>query len=61
MLASELIKRLSKRLDLYGDVDVVFRDSDGDFIDPGTDIGSVYYDDEDERIVISDQYDFFEE
>ena len=60
MKASEVIERLQRRIDMFGDWEVVFRDKDGEF-DPDVDIISVYVDDEAERIVVSDAFDPFDE
>lgn len=53
MKASELIEELQKRIEIYGDFPIVIRlsgeDEDIEFF-------VVYGDDEDERIVISDDY-----
>ena len=53
MKASEIIKELQERIELYGDWNVIIRVSEcGD--DGDLDVGSVYADDEAERLVISD-------
>lgn len=41
MRMSEVVLELQKRIDLYGDSELVFRDYDDDF---GANILSVYYD-----------------
>jgi hypothetical protein len=56
MKASDIIKELQKRIDIYGDCEVIFRDSDGD---DDIDILSVYQDEEAERTVVSNQFDYF--
>ena len=56
MKASDIIKELQKHIDLYGDCEVIFRDSDGD---NDIDILSVYQDDEAARTVVSNQFDYF--
>jgi hypothetical protein len=48
--ASEIIKELQERIKLYGDYDVIFRDV---FDDCDIDTGAVYFDEDAERIVIS--------
>lgn len=48
MKASELIKELQERIELYGDWGVQIRTEDDD-----VDVGSVYADDEAERIIVS--------
>lgn len=49
MKASEIIKELQKRIDLYGDCNVTFRTEDDDMV-----IGSVYFDEDADSIIISD-------
>lgn len=56
MKASDIIKGLRKCIDIYGDCEVIFRDSDGD---DDVDILSVYQADEAERTVVSNQFDHF--
>ena len=51
MLISELIKELQERLDLYGDSAFVFR-SWG--TDDDCDVLSAYYDQDDEKMIVSD-------
>jgi hypothetical protein len=58
MKASDIITELRKRIDLYGDCEVIFRDSDGD---DDIDVLSVYHDEDTERTVISNQFDHFAE
>lgn len=48
MKASEIIKELQERVALYGDWNVQIRTEDDDI-----DVGSVYVDDEAERIIVS--------
>ena len=50
MKASEIVKELKERIKLYGDYDVIFRDV---FDDCDMDTGAVYFDEDAERIVIS--------
>lgn len=52
MKASEVIKELQERIELYGDWEIVIRIDDYDDID----LGLVYADDESERIVVSSFY-----
>lgn len=52
MKASEVIKELQKRIELYGDWEVVIRIDDYDDID----LGLVYADDESEIIVVNSFY-----
>lgn len=54
MKASELIKELKERIFLYGDYEVLIRDDD----DQEIDAGSVYFDEDAERIIIS-SFHFF--
>ena len=54
MKASELIKRLQRRIDLYGDLDCVVRYDEGE---EEFDLSCVYGDEEAERIVLSDDFD----
>lgn len=54
MKASAIIKKLEEQIKLYGDWNVIIRIDDEDDID----VGSVYTDDESERIVISDFFGF---
>lgn len=56
MKTSELIRELQERIELYGDSEMMFYDSEGieDF-----DINSVYYDDKTERIMVSNLIDMF--
>jgi len=58
MKASNLIEMLQRRIDLYGDWNVQFREFGED---SDLDVNSVYADDEAERIIISDCYDSFGE
>ena len=53
MKASELVKELQERIRLYGDHDVIFRDA---FDDCDMDTGAVYFDEDAERIVISNDF-----
>lgn len=50
MKMSEVVLELQKRIDIYGDSELVFRDYDDDF---GTNIMSVYYDDDENVCVVS--------
>lgn len=54
MKASEIIRELAERIELYGDWNVVIRIDDEDDID----VGSIYADDEAERIVVSDFFGY---
>ena len=51
MLISELIEELKERLELYGDSRVIFR---GYLSDDDIDIEAAYYDDDDDKMVLSD-------
>lgn len=53
MLISELITELQKRLELYGDSGVCFRDSEGDM---DMDIMTAYYDQDDDKMILTDDY-----
>ena len=53
MKASEIVKELQERIKLYGDYDVIFRDV---FADCDMDTGAVYFDEDAERIVISNDF-----
>ena len=53
MKASEIIKELQERIELYGDWNVIIRVSECSD-DDDIDVGIVYTDDEAERIVISE-------
>ena len=55
MKASDIIKALQERIEVFGDWEVIFRETDGD---DDVDILSVYADDETKRIVVSDFPDF---
>jgi len=58
MKASELIKELQERIDVYGDSEVVFRDcNSGEDID----IISVYYDIDVDHVIVSNLVDVFTE
>lgn len=54
MLISELIKELQERLEMYGDAQVVYREFDGDM---DLDICSAYFDQDEEKMVVSDMFD----
>jgi hypothetical protein len=58
MTVNDLIKRLQRRAEIYGDYECVVRFDDGD---SEIDVTCVYTDDEAERIVLSDDYDPFDE
>ena len=49
MKASDLIKELQERIEIYGDLEVVIRIEDDDM-----DLLSVYGDEDAERIIVSD-------
>lgn len=49
MKASDLIKELQERIEIYGDLEVVIRIGDDDM-----DLLSVYGDEDAERIIVSD-------
>lgn len=49
MKASDLIKELQERIEIYGDLEVVMRSGDD-----GMDLLSVYGDEDAERIIVSD-------
>lgn len=49
MKASDLIKELQERIEIYGDLEVVIRIEDDDM-----DLLSVYGDEDSERIIVSD-------
>ena len=52
MKASDLIKELQERIEIYGDLEVVIRIEDDDM-----DLLSVYGDEDSERIIVSDFLD----
>lgn len=54
MKASELIKELQERIDIYGDIEIIMRVGDNGIDDEDFNVMSVYGDEESERIVISD-------
>ncbi|MHC1696418.1 MAG: hypothetical protein AB9835_14365 [Eubacteriales bacterium] len=58
MKASEVIQELQKRIDYHGDCEVVFRDAD-DYDSEDIDVMAVYYDEDADRVVVSNQIDFF--
>jgi hypothetical protein len=60
MKASEIIKELQERIELYGDTEVSFRNGDGGG-DPynDTEILSVFFDGETECVIMSDLVDPF--
>ena len=53
MTIQELINALSEELSYIGDMNVVFRDVDGE-IDPYLDVMSLYFDPDAERLILSD-------
>lgn len=59
MKASEVIKRLQRRVDTFGDWDCIIRIADGDdFVEDTTaDVTCIRADDDSEVIVISDMLD----
>ena len=54
MKASEIIRELAERINLYGDWNVIIRIDDEDDID----VGSIYGDSETEVIVVSDFFGY---
>lgn len=56
MKISDVIKELKERQELYGDTEVIFRDSDGD---ENIDVLSVYFDEDADRAVMSNAFDPF--
>jgi hypothetical protein len=51
MIISELIKALQQRLEIYGDIRVVYRDDESYAED--VDIFTLYYDDEWDKVILS--------
>lgn len=56
MKASELIKELQKRVDRYGDLEIIMRTNCDGIDDEDFDVMSVYGDDDAGKIVISDDF-----